>query len=201
MTTLTKCRAPSIQPILRWWKGWVPGLRRCRNLPCLLNSAVTAKFEVQPAVGNYLLPRSSGRPSSWLAEDALHLPQSLFQHLWVRPRCNVKCGLTLTFWEEPLSKCTTDPRGVADYLPVPSSIYLCRGATQSLCGSVAPCGERSEMKASANADLYRVDCAWGGKNRKKVSITRLRWLQEIDRAGKYNVLKTLTWLNHPVSNF
>lgn len=161
--TLTKHRAPSFQPILHWWD---PRLRHCWILPCLLNSAMTAKSEVQPAAGNYLLPKSSGCPSSWLAEDALHPPQSLFQHLWVRPRCNVTCGLTLTFWEELLSECTTDPRGVVDYLPPPFSFYLCCGAYVGQRHHVASARRWKHLKMSIWIELI----VPGGGGRKKSSL-------------------------------
>lgn len=60
-----------MHPMQQWWNN-VLGQTRRRNQPCLFNSTVTAKSEVQPAVQSYLLPKSRGSPT-WLPEDALHL--------------------------------------------------------------------------------------------------------------------------------
>lgn len=86
---------------------------------------------------------------------------------------------------------------VPDYLPVP---FICAAESMWVSGSVwRVLGDESICRCRFVLSWL---CLGGIKNRKKVFITRLRWLKEIDWVKKnYIVFKTSTFRNHSVSNF
>lgn len=128
----------------QWWNN-VQTVKHSAEIN-LFNSTVTAKFETQPAVRRYLLPKDLAWGSPTRCGASL---ESLFQGLFNQHRYNVTCGLMLTlrkraqlsvlhYWPE---WCCSVPKG-----PTINTLSVWQGHTESdslthnLSGSAAPCG-------------------------------------------------------------